>query len=302
MGFQTNLRRSSRTAPAISLQLYYEGEWARLSDVIETVLNPDRGARSESARVRRASSTGCASARNRFTWEIDALSAVLETVRTEHGSEIQDNKALEERVRSLESDLRRNQDAQKLQRLGSELGRAVSEHICPTCHQGVSNELLPTFDSVAMALDENVAFVKSQRRTVPRGAFEFAGTSAGDHSAIPRIGTRPTEQAARIAGTKTGAHEAKRLAVSRCDRRNRSPSCFLEQLKSVDELSFSLMDELRGIATEWAAATNALRQLPSDELTVMDRRKLEHLQTIIRRPPRSLRFSIFPAGRDFALQ
>jgi hypothetical protein len=55
--------------------------------------------------------------------------------------------------------LQRNQDAQKLQRLGSELGRAASEHVCPTCHQGVSNELMPTIESVGMALDENIAFV-----------------------------------------------------------------------------------------------------------------------------------------------
>ncbi|MFG1268902.1 hypothetical protein V5F40_13160 [Xanthobacter sp. DSM 14520] len=94
--------------------------------------------------------------------QLDALSAVLEAVRGEYGAETQENSALKERLAALETDLKRNQDAQKLQRLGSELGRAASEHVCPTCHQGVSNELLPTVDSVGMALDENIAFVKSQ--------------------------------------------------------------------------------------------------------------------------------------------
>ncbi len=271
------------TAPAISLQLYYEGEWARLSDVIETVST--RIAELEASQLESVEQAA-PDVQARVTdlhGKIDALSAVLETVRTEHGSEIQDNKALEERVRSLESDLRRNQDAQKLQRLGSELGRAVSEHICPTCHQGVSNELLPTFDSVAMALDENVAFVKSQLELY--------------HAALSNSQERLQEITARYRGLERDLQSKQReLRALRQEltRPSASPSraaieeivrlhAFLEQLKSVDELSFSLMDELRGIATEWAAATNALRQLPSDELTVMDRRKLEHLQTIIRR-------------------
>lgn len=149
-------------APTLDLQLYYQGEWTRLADVLQIVT--DRVAELEASQVETVEQAA-PDIQARVTdlrSQLDALSAVLEAVRGEYGAETQDNAALKERVAALETDLMRNQDAQKLQRLGSELGRAASEHVCPTCHQGVSNELLPTVDSVGMALDENIAFLKSQ--------------------------------------------------------------------------------------------------------------------------------------------
>jgi hypothetical protein len=47
-------------------------------------------------------------------------------------------------------------------RLGSDLGKAAGEHVCPTCHQDVSGELLPVVENVGMGLEENIAFVRSQ--------------------------------------------------------------------------------------------------------------------------------------------
>jgi hypothetical protein len=57
---------------------------------------------------------------------------------------------------------------------------------------------------------------------------------------------------------------------------------FVERLQDVDDLALSLLDELREIAADWANANNALRQLPADELTIADKRKIEYLQSGIR--------------------
>jgi hypothetical protein len=183
--------------------------------------------------------------------------------------------------RGLEADLMRNQDAQKLQRLGSELGVAASEHVCPTCHQGVSNELLPTFDIVGMGLDENVAFVKSQLELY--------------QAALSNSREQLQEIAARYRGWERDLQDKQqemRALRQELIRPSASPSravieeivrlqAFLDRLKSVEEMSFSLMDELRSIASEWAEATSALRLLPPDQLTATDRKKIEHLQTEI---------------------
>ena len=56
------------------------------------------------------------------------------------------------------------------------------------------------------------------------------------------------------------------------------------------------MDELREIAAQWAAANNALRLLPADELTATDKRKLDHLQATIRRHLDSYGFRSFQPG------
>ncbi len=228
--------------------------------------------------------------------DIDALSAVLEAVRTEYGAEAQDNKALEARVRSLDADLKRNQDAQKLQRLGSGLGRAASEHVCPTCHQGVSSELLPTVESVGMGLDENITFVKSQLELY--------------QSALSNSLDRLQEIAARYRGSERDLQDKQqelRALRQELTRPSASPSraaieeivrlqSFLDRIRTVDELSISLFDELNGIATEWVKATNALRLLPGDELTIADRSKLDHFRTAVRRQLDRYGFRSFQTG------
>ena len=284
------------TAPSIDLQLYYQGEWIRLSEVVNLI-----SARIVELEARQLESVETAApaieARvSVLRSQIDALSAVLETVRAEYGSEAQDNKAFEERVGSLEADLKRNQDAQKLQRLGSDLGRAASEHVCPTCHQDVSNELLPTVESVGMALDENIAFVKSQLEL-----YQAARASSRE---------RLQEIAARYRGSERDLQDKQqelRSLRQELIRPSASPSraaieeivrlqAFVERLRSVDELSISLTDELRGIATQWAEATSALRLLPTDELTNADRHKLDQLQSAIRHQLDLYGFRSFQSG------
>ncbi len=90
------------------------------------------------------------------------LAAILETVQYDFISQNAEKREIEKRISALEIDLARNQDAHKLQNLGSDLGFALTEKRCPTCHQEVSAELLPSTSSIAMAIDENIAFLKSQ--------------------------------------------------------------------------------------------------------------------------------------------
>lgn len=270
------------TTPLIDLQLYYEGEWARLGEVIE--IASARIAELEAAQLETVEDAApeIQSRVTELQGKIEVLAAALEAVRAEYAAELQDNKALEARVKSLEADLHRNQDAQKLQRLGSDLGRAVSDHICPTCHQDVSSELLPTIGSVGMALEENVAFVKSQ--------LELYG------SALSNSRERLQEIAARYRGSERDLQDKQQLLRGlrqELMRPSTSPTraaieeivrlqAFVERLKTVDDLSLSLVDELRQIATDWATANNALRLLPNDELTSSDRAKLEAFETALR--------------------
>lgn len=283
-------------APTLDLQLYYQGEWTRLVDVLQMATS--RVAELEASQVETVEQAA-PDIQTRVTdlrSELDTLSAVLEAVRGDYGAETQDNAALEERVAALETDLKRNQDAQKLQRLGSELGRAASEHVCPTCHQGVSNELLPTVESVGMALDENIAFVKSQLELY--------------RSALLNSRERLQEIAARYRGSERDLQDKQqqlRVLRQELTRPSASPSraaieeivrleAFIDRLASIDELANSLMDELREIASEWALASSSLRQLPADELTAADKRKIEHLQTAIRRHLERYGFRSFQPG------
>lgn len=284
------------TTPVINLQLYYQGEWVSLIEVAETVSARIAELEASELETVEVAAPEIQARVSDLRGRIELLAAVLEAVRVEHGTEMQDNKALETRVKSLEADLKRNQDAQKLQRLGSDLGRAASEHVCPTCHQDVSNELLPSAGSVGMALEENVAFVKSQLELY--------------NSALSNSRDRLQEIAARYRGSERDLQDMQqqlRALRQELTRPSASPSrvaieeivrlqAFVDRLRAVNDLSLSLVDELRQIAVDWAAATNALRLLPSDELTSSDRVKLDLFQTNIRQHLDRYGFRSFQPG------
>ena len=267
--------------PEIDLQLFHEGEWVRLSTLIDEIELEVKEL--ESAQLETID-TVAPEIEERITTlreQIDTETAVIEAVRNEHSTETQESQALSARIRALEIDLRRNQDALKLQRLGSELGRASSEHVCPTCHQDVTNELLPTVDSVGMALDENIAFVKSQlelyRSAIGASAERlqeivgrFRGVERNLHDKQQEL--RTLRQELTRPGTSTS-----RAAIENLVRRQ----SFLAQLLSIDDLAISLLDELRAIASAWSKATEALRRLPADNLTANDQKKLDILTSKI---------------------
>ncbi len=270
------------SSPSIDLQIYYDAEWVRLAEVVDITASRIADLEAMQPLTVEDVAPDIQERVSTLRTQIDALSATLETVRTEFDSETQDRKALEARVKALESDLKRNQDAQKLEQLGSELGRAASEHICPTCHQGVSYELLPTVVSVGMALDENITFVKSQLEL-----YRSALANSREH--LQEIG-------ARYRGCERDLQDKQqqlRALRQELTRPSASPSraaieeivrlqAFIDRLRNIDELSISLIDDLKEIAAQWAAASNALRLLPPDELTAVDKRKLEHLERAIR--------------------
>lgn len=268
--------------PEIDMQLYYSGKWARLPDVVATVARRIAELEREELQTVEDAAPEIEARVTGLRASIDELSAVLEAIRDELGSEAQDQKAVEERLGSLERDLRSNQDAQKLQRLGSTLGRAASEHVCPTCHQGVAFELLPTVDITGMGLDENISFVKSQIELY--------------RSTLSNSRERLQEISAQYRGVERDLKDGRqqlRVLVQELTRPSSHPSrasieeairlqSFLDRLKSVEELAFSLTDELKAIAARWATATASLRALPNDELTSLDGRKLDQFEAEIR--------------------
>ncbi|MEL7738784.1 hypothetical protein AAG614_10410 [Citromicrobium bathyomarinum] len=90
------------------------------------------------------------------------LSGNIALLRQDFDLAIEEKNSFLARVQALEIDLKRNQDAKKLEELGSTLGVQASTGSCPTCHQGVTSELLPLVSVETMGLDENIAFAKAQ--------------------------------------------------------------------------------------------------------------------------------------------
>jgi hypothetical protein len=67
------------------------------------------------------------------------------------------------RLEALDDDLEKNKDAQKLKTFGSVAEWSINDHSCPTCHQHLTDTLLPQ-NSVdrAMTIEDNIEFIRNQ--------------------------------------------------------------------------------------------------------------------------------------------
>ncbi|MDW9480460.1 hypothetical protein [Sinorhizobium meliloti] len=150
------------SAPSISVEVYLEEEWLALEDAIDytktQVDDLETAELQQTEDLVPALRSELAEAQDNVAnleMRVDELRRDMAITR----SEIQ---GFQNRIAALKTDLARNQDAQKLEKFGSRLGRSVSEHTCPTCHQELDAELLPVVQVKGMAIEENIRFIRSQ--------------------------------------------------------------------------------------------------------------------------------------------
>lgn len=269
--------------PDMRLELFRDDEWVPIDEVVAATRA--RIIQLEASQIQSTEDAApvLLEQLDRVRSFVDDLTAQLEVVRSEANVEHQELQAVRSRLASLNADLKRNQDALKLRRLGSALGQAAGEHVCPTCHQDVANELLPTVENVGMGLEENITFVKSQ--------IELYNT------ALEGAHRRVTDCQARFRSKQEELRE--RQAEFRSIRQallqpNSAPSrvvieeivrakSFVERTVSLEEATNIASSELQELAKEWSVLQDHMKKLPADELTKDDKNKVENFEFSIQK-------------------
>ena len=80
--------------------------------------------------------------------------------------------SLQQRIDTINDDLRKYKDLRKVRKMGSSDGPEVVNGHCPTCHQELADSLLDTGNkAVPMTVDQNVSFyeeqISSSRQSIP---------------------------------------------------------------------------------------------------------------------------------------
>ena len=280
-------------APEVTIEVLESDEWRPIDTVIDTTAGQLRELEARETPTAEAAAPEIEERLAFVRARADQLTAALEALRNEYSAQLQDHRAIESRLAALEADLKRNQDALKLRGLGSELGQALSENVCPTCHQSVTSELLPIATSAGMALDENILFVKSQielyRSALHSSIEKTKELSARFHSGQQELRERQHEIRELRQALVQPSFSPSRAIIEEIVRRR----SFFDHLRSVQEAVDGLMDELRVIADEWAGLQDRLRRLSTDDLTPGDIEKVNDLQATIQSHLRSYGFRSF---------
>lgn len=280
---------------AISLEVFKDGEWLplevaskELQDEIEE-LNKIELVSTEEAEASTQKALEVAQLK------YDEFGAMFEVARTEFRTVLEENRALKKRLEVLDIDLKRHQDTKKLIALGSEVTDAVALESCPTCHQHLTQELLPPSSSGAMALDENIAFIKSQQLM-----YKSALAATEERLGELRLRGRSIEQDYKEAQSEL--RSLKRALVRPASSVSRTTieksvrlQARLGQWEDMQERADGLVDELVAIAKEWARLSSRLKELRTgDDFSLEDKNKISRLQSLVQGHLKTFGFHSFP--------
>jgi hypothetical protein len=190
--------------------------------------------------------------------------------------------SLESDIEIINSDIRNNEDAARLQKFGSEATRDdLSTSICPTCKQRIDDSLLPLVtDAAFMSIDDNIKHLKEQKKML-----EFSLNGRHKNRGELQLQKQQIEEKLyslrRLAQTirsdlytslDTEASEA--IMLKRIEITNR-----IEQLNLLNSKTAVLIEELSGLSIQWNAYLDQKRKLPSKSLTDSDGDKIALLKT-----------------------
>lgn len=227
---------------------------------------------------------------------VQETEALLESLEEDQEFERANLSALQTRLETVDEDLVHNKDTRKLRDMGATRPLALARGECPTCHQNVDDTLLSQrlVEHKVMGLDENIAYLTSQKQTLEKmhertiGAIAalgrridavsaYVGDLRGKIRSLRRTlisaGTAPSEAAVR-----------ERLVVE--ERLRRRSDAF-------DEFE-STTSQFPDLANRWRELQAQKKDLKDEDQSARDRERLNILAEEFTSALREFGFESFP--------
>ena len=282
--------------PAVTVSVYFEEEWVSVEGLSAEVKR--RREALEATEPKGADTAEGELQRQLAQMEAreSELAARNTLLRQEYQVAVAEKDSLERRLEALETDLRRNLDAQKLQVLGSTAMSIVAETVCPTCHQPMEGELLPERGVAVMAVEENIAFVRSQL-DMYRSIKEVNEETLRDlRTRYESVRSDLADVRRSIRAVKNDlVRPAKALIWSEVEQVVRLESRVNRLVELQEELDGSV-DELQGLAKQWVELKTELDEIQTGETSELDRGKTSNFQSLVQELLGSFGFRSFGPG------
>ncbi|WFU73095.1 hypothetical protein [Bradyrhizobium sp. CB2312] len=204
-----------------------------------------------------------------------------------------DISSLARRIKSLEDDLQKNLDVQKLQRFSGSLVEITPDH-CPTCEQALIDTLLRQEAlSAVMPIEDNIEYLRSELRM-------FRDILAREQEAVIALNRdievsdkELTELYARIRSLRTDLVSPNTSpSLVAIEERIRTEGR-LRELEEMETAFQNMIDRLKAISQEYARLLAEQASLPREKLSQTDSIKLSRLTRIVREQTKQFGFSTF---------
>lgn len=181
----------------------------------------------------------------------------------------------------VNSDIRNNNDAARLQKFGSEAaGGDISADICPVCKQHIQDNLLDV-EAVSgfMSIEDNIRHLKEQKKML-----EF---TLGSHKELrEKLSREKHDLEVRLQTLRRLAHTlrsdlfttidteaSEAIMLKRIEISNR-----IERLSKLKNTVASLIEQLKGLSAEWNKYLDQKSKLPKKDISESDVEKITLLK------------------------
>jgi hypothetical protein len=268
-------------------------DWIQLSLLISRL-------RSRAFVLSNASIPAVGASADRLAKELDQLSQRVDQLNatrlSNHGTmqlKGADIFSLDRRIKSLEEDLQKNLDVQKLQRYSGSIAELTPDR-CPTCEQALVDTLLRQEAlSAVMPIEDNIEYLRSELRM-------FKDILAREQEAIASLSRNIeasdrelTELYARIRSLRTDLVSPNTSpSLSAIEERVRTEAR-IRELEEAEAAFQAILEKLKLISQDYARLLGEQASLPRDKLSPEDAQKLDRLTHIVREQTNQFGFSTF---------
>ena len=197
---------------------------------------------------------------------------------------------VDRRLAAIEQDLRRNKDTKRLRQFGSILPLHVTQGECPTCQQPLQDSLLTqALEAAPMSLDDNIAFIESQKAT-------FQAMRQNTLRLVAAKEARFEAQQERVEQKRTDIRMLRQTLMGERAPVEREIRQRLQLEEWIQKAEFALaefdgrLQQFSELATQWANVQAALKALPEGDMSAADANKLSALEKSMRHQLREYRF------------
>ena len=181
----------------------------------------------------------------------------------------------------INSDIRNNKDAARLQKFGSEItGYDISANTCPVCKQHIQDNLLNAETaSKSMSIEENIRHLEEQKKML-----KF--TLSSREKSLDKISKEKEDVETRLQSlrrlaytirsdifTTTDTEDSETIMLKRIDISNR-----IERLSKLKISVSTLVEELMQVSGEWNIYLDQKSKLPKSNITESDNEKIALLR------------------------
>ncbi len=189
----------------------------------------------------------------------------------------------QERLDKIEIDLQRNKDTRTLLNLGGNAASSVVQQKCPTCHQHINDSLTPLAEGQGvMSIDENITFLEEQQRT-------FRAVFTNQKDVVAARGQQLASLRQEVSNLRGEIRSLKETLIS--DGRAPSVAAVRERVKlregldrygRAEEEFAGELENLGELAAKWGSLQGEKTQLPKDDTSETDRKKIGRWGVLLR--------------------